>query len=109
MATSLDTSVDLSAVILDLDSIQNIGHPCLEMLQPNPDVYKLFEYFNEIFFDGILKYRVNLEWLENIEESSAGKSYLPEEGENRMRIILNSKLMRNRSRKDIIETLLVSY
>lgn len=111
MATSLDYSMVLSEVTLDLDDISNIGHPCWELLDPNPNIIKLFNEYNHLLFDGILENRVENRWLEekfatDENKSTAGetlKSYIY----GRMVISLNSKLLRKRTRRDTIEILIV--
>lgn len=103
-------ALDLSEKILDLDEIGNIGHPCWELLQPNPDVHELFSKFNEIFFNGVLESRVNLDWIIDMDGNVAGESYTHEFSDvnHRMKINLNEVLLSTRSRRETIEILLVS-
>lgn len=95
-------SFDFCNTVLDLDDVSNIGHPCWEVLDPNPDIHHLFKRFNDLFFDGILYNRVNLKWL-HFHNDNVGETYLRE----KIHIHLNINLLKNRLRKEIIEQLLV--
>lgn len=99
---ALPDSFDFSNTILDLDDVSNIGHPCWEFLDPNPDIQHLFKRFNDLFFDGILHNRVNLKWL-HFDNNNAAVT-VPSD---KMHIYLNINLLKNRLRKEIIEQLLV--
>ncbi|XP_055296873.1 DNA-dependent metalloprotease SPRTN-like [Sitodiplosis mosellana] len=109
MATSLNHSVNMSEVILDLDKVTNIGHPCWELLQPNPDIHEMFDEYNNLFFGGILNFRVVLDWhsLPGNAATNAGATKPPENVRNgRMSISLNKNLLVVRSRRETIEILL---
>lgn len=93
-------------MVLDLDDVKNIVHPCWELLRPNPDIVQLFDYFNDTFFRGILRHRVILDWIEMDGEDAGQSKHI--EANNRIKIDLNKKLLRIHSRKSIIEILLVS-
>lgn len=89
----------------DLNSTQNLVHPAWETLDPTPDVHSLFSAFDNKFFQGRLKC-VTLEWSKRM-YSCAGICY-----SNRNRfgmavtIRLSEPLLKLRSRKDLVETLL---
>lgn len=103
-------SFDYSKVILDLDEITNVGHPCWELLQPTPDIYHLFDEFNQRFFSGVLDLQVDIVWLRMSGEfkHTAGATY-PQRKENHNKILieLNEKMLGLQSRRESIEILLV--
>lgn len=106
-AQSLDKSIDLSKVILDLDEITNIGHPYWEFLDPNTSIQELFEEFNQLFFDGILEFEVELDWSTSL-KNHAGETHPAKSTQRgRMSINLNEDILRNRIRREVIETLIV--
>lgn len=100
---------DFSSCILDLDHVSNIGHPCWEFLDPNPNVQHLFNRFNDLFFDGILHNRVDVRWLHfnKPNKMCAGLTIPPQLPGDQIHIYLNINLLRNRLRKEIVEQLLV--
>lgn len=103
-------SFDFSNCVLDLDDISNIGHPCWEFLDPNPNIQHLFNRFNDLFFDGILYNRVYLKWMhfnDKNNEKNAGETVQQDYPGDKMFIYLNINLLENRLRKEIIEQLLV--
>lgn len=103
-------SFNYSEVILDLDEITNVGHPCWELLQPSPNVYQLFDEFNQRFFTGILDFRVDIDWcpLRGHNKDCAGLTELPHKvRNNKILITLNEKLLGLQSRRETIEILLV--
>lgn len=97
---------DFSKVVLDLDHVGNIGHPCWEFLDPNPNIQHLFKRFNDLFFDGILHNRVDIKWL-HFHDKCAGLTMPPQLPGDKMHIYLNINVLKNRLRKEIIEQLLV--
>lgn len=101
-------SFDYSEVILDLDEITNIGHPCWEMLQPTPDVYQLFDEFNQRFFTGVLDFHVDIAWkpFRGNNTLTAGLTEIKNIRENIL-ISLNETLLGWQSRRETIEILLV--
>lgn len=98
--------VDYSNTVLDLDNLSNIGHPCWEFFDPNPDIQQIFNRFNNLFFDGVLRNRVILEWG-TVSNKCAGGTWLPQSLGGKIFIVLNESLLRKRLRKEIIEQLLV--
>lgn len=109
-------SVDYSGTVLDLDDLSNIGHPCWEFFDPNPNIHKKFIKFNNLFFEGVLHNRVILEWG-TVTENSAGETKSPKKvgnkhhddhNDRKIRIILNESILRHRLRQEIIEQLLVN-
>lgn len=108
---STSQSDNLSGVVLDLNDISNIGHPCWELLDPCPDIYVMFDELGKLFFDGKLELNVDMQWLGMyMKESLAGESFPPrrDRGNGRMIINLNEKLLCRRSRRETIEILIVS-
>lgn len=103
---ALSDSLDFSDTVLDLDDVSNIGHPCWEYLDPNPDVQQLFKRFNDLFFDGVCRNRVNVKWI-HLDNDNAGETFPPQNPDNKVHIYLNINLLRNRLRKEIVEQLLV--
>lgn len=93
-------------LILDLDVIEAIGHPLWEDLDPNPNVHLLFNEFNKIFFDRKLENLVEVSWTSNMNKYTAGDTQYGERGQCKIR--LNKALLSDRSRREIVETLLVS-
>lgn len=99
---------DLSSVILDLDDPSNIGHPCWEYLDRNPNIRKLFNTFNNLFFDRILCNRVDLKWCTSMSRRIAGETHPPSiNKKDDIRILLNPNLLEKRLRRENIEQLLV--
>lgn len=96
-------SFDFCNTVLDLDDVSNIGHPCWEFLDPNPNIQYLFKRFNDLFFDGVLHNRVNLKWL-HFNNFNAGET-MPTV--DKTYIYLNINLLKNRLRKETSEQLLV--
>lgn len=100
-------SVDFSDVVLDLDDVSCIGHPCWEFLDPNPDIQQLTKRFNKLFFRGILHNSINLKWM-YLNNKCAGETRQPQNSaDDKIHIYLNVKLMKDRLRKEIVEQLLV--
>lgn len=69
MATSLDYLFAYPGNIHDLDDISYIWHPCCEFLLPNPNVYELYQEYNQLFFKRMLEYRIDIEWLMNLNKA----------------------------------------
>lgn len=102
---------DYSAVILDLDALRNIGHPCWEFLQPLdlPLINKLSEKFNNILFEGLCDHRsIGLEVLGKYAGETLPPAHNPRDSLDRFNTInLNKELSGSLLRKEIIETLIV--
>lgn len=98
-------------VILDLDLVENIGHPFWEFLDPNPDIDQLFNRFNKLFFDETFtdeqRNAVTLEWFNNRRGSLAARTW-PAKKTGPIKIDFNERILSRVLRKEIIETLLVS-
>lgn len=90
----------------DLDCTQNTVHPQWEEIDPTPDVHSLFGAFDLKFFRGKLKC-VELEWSKKMYRC-AGICY---QRRNAMgmsiTIRLSEPLLKLRTRRNLIETLLV--
>ncbi|XP_055588200.1 DNA-dependent metalloprotease dvc-1-like [Uranotaenia lowii] len=88
-----------------LNNTQNLVHPDWEVIDPTPDIHVLFPIFDRKFFQGRLVC-VQLEWSKKM-YSCAGICY---QRSNRMGmsciIRLSEPLLKLRSRKDLVETLL---
>lgn len=109
MAASHNESVDYSNVTLDLYEIKNIGHPLWEFYDVHPDIIHLFNKFNDLFFNGILANRVDIEWMADLVGGSAGETYPADRlRNNRISLRLNKNLLERCLRKDLIEIFLVS-
>lgn len=88
---------------IDLESIENIVHPQWEIRDPNPDIYMLFIKFNQLFFENKLN-DVLINW--NKRMTALGGAFY--EADGGLEICLSEPILKYRSRKAIIETLLVS-
>ncbi|XP_055525880.1 DNA-dependent metalloprotease dvc-1 [Wyeomyia smithii] len=88
-----------------LNSTQNLVHPDWEIVDPTPDIHRLFPIFDRKFFQNRLVC-VQLEWSRKM-YSCAGICY---QRSNRMGksciIRLSEPLLKLRPRKDLVETLL---
>lgn len=106
---AIPDSLDFTNIVLDLDHVSNIGHPCWEFLDPNPNIQHLFKRLNVLFFDGVLHNRVNVKWLYFNEKNAknAGETMESQRPGDKMYIYLNINILKNRSRKEIVEQLLV--
>lgn len=95
-------------LVLDLNDVSNIGHPYFEHIDPKPDIHKLFNRFHKMFFDDVNDFPslVKLEWCNDL-RNSTGEAHLASQRSDRISILLNKNLLRNRLRKEIIEQLLV--
>lgn len=89
-----------------LNSTQNLVHPEWEVIDPTPNIRVLFGIFDKKFFQNKLEC-VDLEWSKKM-YSCAGICY---QRRNRMgmscTIRLSEPLLKLRSRKDLVETLIV--
>lgn len=84
----------------------SIVHPELETLDPNPDIFKLFQQFDNRFFDGFLSTKALLLKWENL-GSDAGRFTWRPKSHNVVPVIsLSDELIRLRPRRDLVETLL---
>lgn len=92
----------------NLNATQNIVHPDWENIDPTPDIHSLFGAFDIKFFQGKLKC-VELEWSKRMYQC-AGICY---QRRNRLgasiTIRLSEPLLKLRSRRNLIETLLVHF
>lgn len=90
----------------ELNATQNIVNPEWETIDPTPDIHSLFGAFDLKFFQGKLKC-VELEWSKKMYQC-AGICY---QRRNRLgmsiTIRLSEPLLKLRSRRNLIETLLV--
>lgn len=108
MAAALEQSFNYREVILDLDRLSNLGHPCWEFLQPLDlvKINNLFKRFNKKFFNNLLEQRsIGLEELGKM----AGVTIPPVRTSRRTfsTINLNKDLGQSMLRRELIETLLV--
>ena len=78
----------------------------LELKDPTPNIQDLFVRFDKKFFDGALG-MVLVTWSKRM-TSCAGMCYF-QGREGFCRIALSAPLLSLRPRKDLVETLLVSY
>ncbi|XP_053680637.1 DNA-dependent metalloprotease SPRTN-like [Anopheles nili] len=89
----------------DLNCTQNIVHPEWEILDPTPDIYALFPLFDRKFFQERLSC-VQLEWSKKM-YNCAGICYQRSNRLGKSCIIrLSEPLLKLRTRKNLIETLL---
>lgn len=90
----------------DLNATINIVHPAWETLDPTPDISTLFAGFNLKFFQNRLT-AVELEWSARMYQC-AGICYHRSSPLGKSIIIrLSRPLLKLRSRRDLIQTLLV--
>ncbi|XP_065079170.1 DNA-dependent metalloprotease dvc-1 [Ochlerotatus camptorhynchus] len=88
-----------------LNNTQNLVHPDWEVVDPTPDIHVLFPIFDRKFFQGKLLC-VELEWSKRM-YSCAGICYQRTNRFGRSCTIrLSEPLLKLRSRKDLVETLL---
>uniref|UniRef100_A0A1A9VRW7 Protein with SprT-like domain at the N terminus n=1 Tax=Glossina austeni TaxID=7395 RepID=A0A1A9VRW7_GLOAU len=88
-----------------LNRTQNLVHPQWEILDPTPDIFALFGQFDDKFFQCRLKC-VTLEWSKRM-FSCAGICYSRKNALGMdVTIRLSEPLLKLRSRKDLIETML---
>lgn len=91
----------------DLNATQNLVNPEWETIDPTPDIFSLFGAFDIKFFQGKLRC-VELEWSKRMYQC-AGICYQRRNGLGMSIIIrLSEPLLKLRSRRDLIETMLVS-
>ncbi|KAG4070656.1 hypothetical protein HA402_013576 [Bradysia odoriphaga] len=77
----------------------------LELTDPTPDLQDLFKSLDARFFDGVLsKNGIQLEWSTSIGLHDAGCCVCV--NENLIKISLNERLLKYRTRKNLVETLL---
>ncbi|XP_037030967.1 sprT-like domain-containing protein Spartan [Bradysia coprophila] len=77
----------------------------LELTDPTPDIQDLFKSLDAKFFDGVLsKNGIQLEWSKSIGLYDAGHCVCVKE--NLIKISLNERLLKYRTRKNLVETLL---
>lgn len=85
----------------------NLCHEAWEDIDPTPDVYSLLVAYNEKFFNNQIT-NVAIEWSKKM-TSCAGITYHVAKGDENVVIIrLSEPLLKYSSRKDLVETLLVS-
>lgn len=89
----------------DLDSTKNIGHLEWEVIDPTPNLQSLFDAYNEKFFNPKIE-NATLEWSKRM-TVQAGICYLYQDDDSIV-IRLSEYLLKYHSRKDLVETLLVS-
>ncbi|XP_059055571.1 DNA-dependent metalloprotease dvc-1 [Achroia grisella] len=82
----------------------NLGDPELELIDPTPNVHTLFLHFDKLFFFTKLASRAVVRWSKRMYSCAGICSY---EGRGGLcDIALSEPLLKLRSRKDLIETLL---
>lgn len=86
----------------------NIVDPRWELIDPTPDVYSLFATFNSKFFQGKLAC-VELEWSKKMYRCAGICYYRKQFSNMSVTIRLSEPLLKLRSRKNLIETLLVIF
>lgn len=82
----------------------DLHHPSLDLVDPTPDIYGLFEQYNRQFFQGELG-TVTVEWSKRM-TLCAGLCYYQGRAGG-CRIKLSEPLLAYRSRGDLVDTLLV--
>ncbi|KAK9885882.1 hypothetical protein WA026_013757 [Henosepilachna vigintioctopunctata] len=85
------------------DDCKSIVDPSWEVIDPTPDVHRLFIVFNKKFFWGTLD-SVCVSWSKRMKRCAGVCSYSPNAGF--CRISLSEPLLKLRPRKDLVETLL---
>lgn len=91
-----------------MDGTQQLVHPLWETLDPTPDVFGMFRGFDAKFFQGKL-HCVELEWSKRM-YSCAGICYQRKNQYGMSCTIrLSEPLLKLRSRKNLVETLLVNF
>lgn len=91
-----------------MNSTLNLVHPSWEFEDPTPDIHTLFDKFNEKFFFKKLA-SVELEWSKKM-YSCAGICYSRRNNYGMSCTIrLSEPLLKLRSRKELLETLLVNW
>lgn len=89
-----------------MNATQNIVHPDWETVDPTPDIHSLFGAFDIKFFQGKLKC-VELEWSKRMYQC-AGICYQRRNALGMsITIRLSEPLLKLRSRRNLIETMLV--
>lgn len=84
---------------------ENIVDRKLELTDPTPDLHELFHTLDARCFGGALsKYEIKLEWSPSLDLCCAGQCTTYVDG---ITIELNERLMKFRTRRDLVETLLV--
>lgn len=87
---------------VDLNAIENIVHPDLELIDPTPDVSLLAKKFNGYFFENRLN-DVKVYWSKKM-TSCSGITY---KRDDKITIRLSEPVLRMQKRKSVVETLLV--
>lgn len=91
-----------------LNSTQNLVHPDWEDKDPTPNIHDMFRQFDNKFFTGKLKC-VSLEWSKRM-YTCAGICYSRKNNYGmQCTIRLSEPLLKLRSRKNLVETLLVCF
>lgn len=112
MASAMRNTKSANKENEDLDSellncTQNIVHNAWEIVDPTPNIHSLFVKFNSRFFEGKLA-AVELEWSKRMYQC-AGICYQRRVAGFKSCIIrLSEPLLKLRSRKELVETLMVS-
>lgn len=90
-----------------MNATQNLVNPEWENIDPTPDIHAMFAKFNLRFFEGSLSC-VELEWSKRMYQC-AGICYQRQNGFGKSVIVrLSEPLLKLRSRRDLVETMLVS-
>lgn len=90
---------------------ENIVDRNLELTDPTPNIHDLFESLDAKYFAGLLsKNLVQLKWSTTIDAHDAGRCMYDESDETKslITIELNERLLKYRTRRDLVETLLVT-
>ena len=107
---SLDGS-DGAASIMPTDEVTKLSmsgrvtDPSLELLDPNPNIWHLFQIFDHRFFSGLLSSNaVAVKWSPNMTRTAGLCSWNPRSGFVEIR--LSQPLHRLRPRSDLVQTLI---
>lgn len=92
----------------DLNATQNLVHPDWETIDPTPDIYSLFGTFDIRFFQSKLQC-VELEWSKRMYQCAGICYQRRNQTGMSITIRLSEPLLKLRSRRDLIETMLVSF
>uniref|UniRef100_A0A1I7RNB3 SprT-like domain-containing protein n=1 Tax=Bursaphelenchus xylophilus TaxID=6326 RepID=A0A1I7RNB3_BURXY len=85
--------------------VMNLADPASELDDPTPDLHEMFQLFDYQFFQGRLQCCV-VEWSKQMKRCAGTCTFQPA---SRMCVIrMSEPLLKLRSRKDFVETLLVS-
>lgn len=95
-----------------LNETRNIVHPDWEQIDPTPDINVLFKHLSRKFFEGKLdEHTVDIIWSKKMTSTAGSMQPMPirKKSPRRARIALSEPLLKFRSRKNIVEILLVEF